>query len=77
MRTMTDVVARVASEGVSVGFAHCVAALPGVPAHACRMVIATIVVRAANKNVTLSIIIVGTGSRNAPLPEHLLPVAVE
>ncbi len=43
---MTDVVACVASEGVSVGFAHCV---PTVPAQPCRMVTAMIAASVSNE----------------------------
>lgn len=50
---MTDVVARVASEGVSVGLAHCV---PVVPAQPCRLVIAMIAASTANERLILSLI---------------------
>jgi hypothetical protein len=47
--------ALLASEGVSVGFAHFVAAVPAVPAHACKIVIAMIAASGANESMILSI----------------------
>jgi len=49
------VVARVASEGVNVGFAHCAPALPAVPTQACGIVIAMIAASAVNERVIFSI----------------------
>jgi len=50
--TVTDVMALLASEGVSVGLAHCV---PAVPTQACGIVIAMIAATAANERVIFSI----------------------
>jgi hypothetical protein len=48
--------ALLAFEGVSLGFAHCAAAVPGVATQVCRIVIAMIAASAANKRVIFSTI---------------------
>jgi hypothetical protein len=54
--TMMDLVAWVASEGVSIGFAHCVPGLCAVPTQAVGIVNAKIAAFAAHKTVILLMI---------------------